>query len=105
MNASLPVTPQASETLAPAVAAGAATSGGTVAQVAASAEAPSGGGQLPGAARVPQGPGNPSGDSLSDALSKARDAKDKAKAARSKLEKAQELASDLAPPDEAKVEE
>jgi hypothetical protein len=56
-------------------------------------------------ARVPQGPVKPSGDSLSDALSKARDAKDKAKDAKSKLEKARELAGDLAPPDEANVEE
>jgi hypothetical protein len=84
---------------------GASNSGGTVAQVAAVAEAPSGGGRLSGGERVLQGPGSPSGDSLSDALSKARDAKDKAKGARSKLEKAQEIASDLAPPDEENVEE
>lgn len=105
MSASLPVAPGASETLAPAVASGAASSGGTVAQVAAAAEGPSSGGRLPEMARVPQGPVKPSGDSLSDALSKARDAKDKAKDAKSKLEKARELASDLAPPDEANVEE
>jgi len=105
MSASVPVAPQASETLAPAVASGANSSGGAAAQVAAVAEAPSGGGRLPGAERVLQGPGSPSGDSLSDVLSKARDAKDKAKDARSKLEKAQEFANDLAPPDEDNVEE
>ena len=105
MSTSLPVAPQANETLAPPVAPGAASSGGTVAQVAAVAEAPSGGGPFPGGERVLQGAGSPSGDSLSDVLSKARDAKDKAKDARSKLEKAREFASDLAPPDEENVEE
>jgi hypothetical protein len=104
-SATLPVAPEASETLAPAAVSGASNSGGPVAQVAAVAEAPSGGGRLSGGGRVLQGPGSPSGDSLSDALSRARDAKDKAKGARSKLEKAQEIASDLAPPDEENVEE
>jgi len=105
MSTSLPVAPQANETLAPAVASGAASPGGTMAQVAAIAEAPSVGGRFPGGERVLQGPGRPSGDSLSDVLSKARDAKDKAKDARSKLEKFQELANDLAPPDKENVEE
>jgi len=76
-----------------------------MAQVAAVAETPSVGGRFPGGERVLQGPGRPSGDSLSDVLSKARDAKDKAKDARSKLEKFQELANDLAPPDKENVEE
>jgi len=105
MSAKLPVASQASETLAPAVASGAASPGVTAAQVASVAQAPSDGGQFPGGERVLQGPSSPSDDSFSDALSKARDAKDKAKDARSKLEKARELASDLAPPDEENVEE
>ena len=63
------------------------------------------GGRFPGAERVPQGLANPGGDSFSDALSKPRDAKDKAKGIKSKLEKAQELVGDAAPPDEADVKE
>jgi len=106
MSVSIPVTPEASGTLAPAGASGAASSGGTVAQVAAIGEAPTGGGQLPGGERVLRGPGSPSGDSLSDVLSKARDAKDKAKDAKAKLEKAREFLSGGEPADDdANVEE
>ena len=105
-SATLPVAANASETLAPAGTSEAASSGAIVPPVASVPEAaPSVGGRLPGAERVPQGLANPGGDSFSDALSKLRDAKDKAKGTKSKLEKAQELVSDAAPPDEADVKE
>ena len=104
-SATLPVAPQASETLAAAGASGAFSSGATVPAVAAVEAAPSVGGRFSGAERVPQGLDKPGGDSFSDALSKVRDAKDKAKGAKSKLEKAQELVSDAAPPDEGNVKE